>query len=85
MPPSEERLALMIATARTNPEFARRLVQNLPESTRVEVLARLALPPKPATKSLSGPGLAKCQSRPRVNNGLSAQLNQFAKAVSRVS
>jgi hypothetical protein len=85
MPLSEERLALLIATARSNPEFARRLLQGLPENSRSEVLARLSAPHKPSTTQLRGPGLTKCQSRPRVNNGLSAQLNLFAKAVSKVS
>jgi len=85
MPISEARIALLLATARTNPEFARRMIERLPEATRAEVLARLSAPPKPATTKLSGPGLAKARPRVAVNNGMSAQLNLFARAVSRVS
>jgi hypothetical protein len=85
MPLSESRLALLLATARSNPEFARRMMQGLPESTRAEVLARLSQPPRRTTTSLAGPGIAKCRAETRVNNGLSAQLNLFAKTVSRVS
>jgi hypothetical protein len=85
MPITEDRLALLLATARSNPEFARRMVQQLPEPVRAQVLARLSLPQKPLTTRSLGPGIAKCRPSPSVNNGLSAQLNLFAKSVSRVS
>lgn len=87
MPASKERYSLFIATARKNPEFATRLLQQLPEDARAEVLSALMRPePVVATRSLAGPGLRKCPApRPKVNNGMSAQLNLFAKAVSRVS
>lgn len=84
MPLTEERLELLLATARSNPDFARRMLQRLPQSTHDEVLARLAAPPSTRPPALPGPGLAKCRRRPAVANGLSAQLNSFARAVSRV-
>jgi hypothetical protein len=82
---SPKRLELLIATARSNPEFARRLLNELPDDFRALVLTELARPKQVATTSLTGPGLEKCQPRALPNNGLSAQLNLFAKAASRVS
>ena len=76
---------LLLATARKNPEFAARLVQSLPEGTRCEVLAELSRHETRAVTPLSKPGVRKCHPSAAVNNGLSAQLNLFAKAVSRVS
>lgn len=85
MPNPKTRGTLLLATARKNPEFAARLVQNLPEDTRCEVLSELSRHETRAVTSLSRPGLRKCHTSASVNNGLSAQLNMFAKAVSRVS
>jgi hypothetical protein len=74
---------LLLATARCNPEFAARLLRNLPEPARAELLAELS---KPVTRRVApGPGLAKCGPLRTPNNGLSAQLNLFAKSVARVS
>lgn len=69
-----------------NPEFASRMIQNLSEPLRSQILAELAKPVSLA------PGLRKCLTKPAttrakavVNNGMSAQLNLFASRVSRVS
>ncbi|MEN9581176.1 MAG: hypothetical protein RJA70_4185 [Pseudomonadota bacterium] len=82
---SRERFRRLIATARMNPEFASRIIQNVSEPLRTELLAELAKPVSPL------PGVRKCKPAAHAdkssqipNNGMSAQLNLFASRVSRV-
>lgn len=81
-PMANDRVLRLIATARQHPEFATRLLQQLPEATRQQVVAELAKPSSP----LPGPGLRKCEGVKQngAQTGLAAQLNQFAKSIARV-
>lgn len=81
---SRARLELIVSTARSNPEFGHRLSSELSEAARGELLSRLARPVRLPTTSLSGPGPRKCRPTATVSNGLSAQLNLFARSASRV-
>lgn len=81
-----DRVLRLIATARKHPEFAQHVAMQLPEQLRLEFVQELAKPevavPKPAVR----PGVKKCAQRPQiVQSGLTAQLNLFARSVSRVS
>jgi hypothetical protein len=72
-----------MATARNNPEFARRLVETMPSAHRSELAETLARP------VADRPGLAKCvgsgtRSRADWTQPMSAQLNLFARSVSRI-
>ncbi len=81
---SSTRLKTILATARRNPEFAAQLVLELPEPLRSDVIAELARPAlkSPRAAARPGPGLRKCAGE---RNGMSAQLNLFARSVARVS
>jgi hypothetical protein len=81
---SRTRLELIVSTARSNPEFGRKLSAELDDDARSELVSRLSQPVRLPTTSLSGPGPKKCRPRVDANNGLSAQLNSFARAVARV-
>lgn len=82
---SKDRIALLLATARSNPDFGARLLQKLPAADREQVLSQLSRPVARETTKLATPGLKKCRAVKPVNNGLSAQLNLFAKVTARVS
>lgn len=78
------RVQLLLATARKNPEFASRLLQEVPEPLRGPLLAELGRPALVA----KGPGLRKTKPPPDpygASNGMTAQLNLFARQVSKVS
>jgi hypothetical protein len=79
----------ILATARNHPEFAQRVALQLPEQLRLDFATELGKPADNTrtknTKRVAGPGLRKCGKAPQpANNGLSAQLNLFARSVSRV-
>ncbi len=82
-----DRMLRLLATARNHPEFAQRVALALPEQLRLEFARELSQPAVKTTKTkaLCGPGLRKCRKVvPAPNNGMSAQLNLFARSVSRV-
>jgi hypothetical protein len=81
---SKDRIALLLATARSNPDFGARLLQKLPVAERDQVLGQLSRPVTRETTKLTAPGLKKCRAAKPVNNGLSAQLNLFARVTARV-
>jgi hypothetical protein len=81
-----ERLERLLATARTNPEFASQMLVRLPEELKQALLDALtASPPMPR------PGPKKCPTPKREvpaygeHSGYSAQLNLFARSTSRVA
>ncbi len=83
-----DRVLRLIATARQHPEFAARLLQQLPEDARSHVLTELAKPssPLPGAKTAK-PGIRKCAPKAdpySAHGGMSAQLNLFARRTSRV-
>lgn len=82
MTPARERIRVLLATARTNPEFARRLAEAVPAAVRPELSRTLA---QPAPTASRGPGVAKCRPARRNVTPMSAQLNLFARSVSRVT
>jgi len=91
--PKSRTQELLIA-ARQSPEFGLRLLAELPPHARAEALRRWTLPtalsPSDVPTEDGGevrphgrPGLRKCGPA-QPNNGLSAQLNAFARSVSRM-
>jgi hypothetical protein len=72
----------LILTARNNPEFAARLMQQVSEQDRALLTSELIRQPRPRSKlaTTTKPGLRKCTP----SNGMSAQLNLFAALVSKV-
>jgi hypothetical protein len=82
--PPNQRLLRLLATARNHPEFAARVAMQLPHQLRLQFVEELSRPEPIAPKPR--PGLKKCAASTRVpNNGMSVQLNLFARSVSRVS
>jgi hypothetical protein len=79
---SEERVRVVLATARTNPEFARRLAEVIPAQARLELVEALA---RPGSAGPRAPKLAKCGWENRRQSPMSAQLNAFARSVSRIA
>jgi hypothetical protein len=78
-------LERLLATARSNPAFAQRLVQNMPEQLQLPFAAEVlkssaALEPKKATRPRR-PSVKKCKLPGAETNGLSAQLHAFARLV----
>jgi hypothetical protein len=82
--PRSERVVRLLATARSNPEFAARLVAELPASARASLIEELAKPAAPP----EAPRLRKCQAPAAADWGThtdySAQLNLFARRSYRV-
>jgi hypothetical protein len=80
--PPVRRKAQLLSTARANPEFALRVVNELSGPTRSTFVAELARPePRPPVRR---PGLAKCVRSPYSEaNGLAAQLAVFARGARR--
>lgn len=91
-----EKIHVLLATARHNPEFARRLADAMPVAQRPELGRVLA---RPAESTLCRPGVAKCRpsagpraaQRPqnktvavRAENPMSAQLRLFARSITRI-
>jgi len=85
---ASSRVQALIATARRHPEFAQRVVQQLPEQLRFEFVDALTQPEPAAAPR---PGIRKCRPLPKqriakaLDRGLSQQLNAFARSVARVS
>jgi hypothetical protein len=79
---ANERVRILLATARTNPEFARRLAEVIPAESRLELVEALA---RPAFGGSREPRLAKCGSAERRQSPMSTQLNAFARSVSRIA
>lgn len=84
----KQRLLHLVSQARSNPELAQRVASRLPEQLRLAFIDQLAQPvppPDPATPPKAmRPGPRKCRET-SPQNGYSAQLNVFARSVSRVS
>lgn len=83
---SNERLETLIALARTNPQFAARLVAQLPAEHRTTLIAALARPPRKAVARPSvSPGLMKAAapSPSDAQSAYNAQLRAFAKSLTR--
>jgi hypothetical protein len=80
--PHARRRAQLLSTARANPEFALRVVNELSAVTRDAFVSELARPePRPSARR---PGLAKCVASPYSEaNGLAAQLALFARVARR--
>lgn len=79
------RVLRLIATARRHPEFAQRVAMQLPEQLRLEFMQELAKPEVSASPAIARPSIKKCVRPQAPQSGLSAQLNLFARSVSRVS
>ena len=80
--PHARRRAQLVATARANPEFALRVVNELSARTRETFVSELARPE--LRPSVRRPGLAKCVASPYSEaHGLAAQLALFARAARR--
>jgi hypothetical protein len=81
-----ERLERLLATARTNPEFASQMLARLPEELQQAVIDALTVAPKEPK-----PGPHKCKAPARdvptygEHSGYTAQLNLFARSTSRVA
>jgi hypothetical protein len=69
----------LLAAARSNPELAQRVANQLPEQLRLAFVDELARPAKVTPKK---PGIKKCAARA---TGPSEQLNLYARSVARVS
>jgi hypothetical protein len=81
----KERFLHLVTQARSNPELAQRVASRLPEQLRLAFIDQLAQPaPAPAVKG-ARPGPRKCKTVSAAQNGFTAQLNMFARSVSRVS
>jgi hypothetical protein len=80
--PHDRRRAQLLSTARANPAFALRVVNELSAPTRGTFVAELARPePRPLERR---PGIAKCVRSPYSEaNGLAAQLAVFARGARR--
>lgn len=75
-----QRAALVLATARHNPSVAAEVSARLPRQLQLEFASELSRPAaRPAAKA-ARPGIKKCQG---ASNGLSAQLNVFARSLTR--
>lgn len=84
---ARERTLRLLTTARTNPEFARRVAQELNDVARESFVSELAKPEarSAASPSLASPGLVKCgRSAFAADRGLAAQLRLVASSASRV-
>jgi hypothetical protein len=82
---ARDRTLRLLTTARTNPEFARRVAQELPLTARQSFISELAKPETDRATALPGPGLAKCARSPfAADRGLTAQLRVVAASASRV-
>ena len=81
---ARERTLRLLTTARTNPEFARRVAQELNDTARESFVSELAKPESQPSR-LASPGLAKCVRSPfAADRGLAAQLRLVAESASRV-
>jgi hypothetical protein len=84
MSPRDRTLSLL-TTARTNPEFGRRLAQELSQRARETFVNELAKPERVAPRPAPGPGLAKCAPSPYSSErGFAAQLRLVARSAARV-
>ena len=84
---ARERTLRLLTTARTNPEFARRVAQELNDVARESFVSELSKPEALAApaSSLASPGLAKCVRSPfAADRGMAAQLRLVAESASRV-
>jgi hypothetical protein len=83
--PFGARTLSLLTTARTNPEFGRRVAQGLSPSARETFVSELAKPERVAVRPSPAPGLAKCARSPYANaRGFAAQLRLVAKSAARV-
>ena len=80
-----DRTLSLLTTARTNPEFGRRLAQELSQAARETFVSELSRPERLAPRPAPGPGLAKCAPSPYSSErGFTAQLRLVAKSAARV-
>jgi len=83
--PFRDRTLSLLATARTNPEFGRRVTEGLSQSARDMFVSELAKPERIELRPSKAPGLAKCARSPYANeSGFAAQLRLVAKSAARV-
>jgi hypothetical protein len=83
--PFRDRTRSLFTTARTNPEFARRVAEGLSPPAREMFVSELAKPERAERGASKAPGLAKCALSPYANElGFAAQLRLVAKSASRV-
>jgi hypothetical protein len=83
--PFRDRARSLLSTARTNPEFARRVAEGLDQSAREMFVSELAKPEGAERRPSKAPGLAKCARSPYATEcGFAAQLRLVAKSAARV-
>ena len=83
--PFRDRTLSLLTTARTTPEFARRVAQELTQPARDLFVSELAKPERVELRPSKAPGLAKCARSPYTHvSGLAAQLRLVAKSAARV-
>ena len=83
--PFRDRTRSLFTTARTNPEFARRVADVLSRSAREIFVSELAKPERVERGPSKAPGLAKCARSPYApERGFAAQLRLVAKSAARV-
>jgi hypothetical protein len=75
-----ERLTKLMTAARQSPNFAVRLLAELPAPARAEALRRWSAAPA----ELPGPGLRKCGAGVALKSFSSEQLAAFARSIGRV-
>jgi hypothetical protein len=83
--PFRDRTRSLFMTARTNPEFARRVAEELSPSAREMFVSELAKPERVDLGPSKAPGLVKCARSPYASEcGFAAQLRLVAKSAARV-
>ncbi|HEY8943476.1 MAG TPA: hypothetical protein VIM73_04400 [Polyangiaceae bacterium] len=82
-PDSLGRVSRLLVTARSNPEFGRRLVQELPQQAR-DIFVSAVAKPEQSNPLPRRPGIAKCAASPYADVGLAAQLLCVARQAARV-
>jgi hypothetical protein len=83
--PFGDRTRSLLTTARTNPEFGRRVAEGLSQSARDLFVSELAKPERIERRPAPAPGLAKCARSPYSHEcGFAAQLRLVAKSAARV-
>jgi hypothetical protein len=78
-----DQLSKLLLAARQSPEFGLRLLAELSPESRAEAIRRWCQVSSPEVSSVAlRPGLKKCGvGRAAPNNGLSAQLEAFARSI----